>query len=136
MLKTYAMLDNSRKGSCIKEKITEELRIAGRKLKQNLKSLTGEKPEELPAVNGLIVCDISCGSESPVEWIEVPKAYLRCLLPIEKVVTPKRIKKWKYFNLTTAQNNKDNYTEVVTSHLVITVILWNNWLCDNDCHTL
>ena len=70
MVKTYAMLDNCSQGSFIKEAITEELGITGRKLKLSLKTLTGEKSEELAAVNGLIVSGISCGKEGPVEWIE------------------------------------------------------------------
>ena len=67
MVKTYGMLDNCSKGSFIKEEIIEELGITGRKLKLNLKTLTGEKSEELAAVNGLIVSAISCGKEGPVE---------------------------------------------------------------------
>ena len=73
MVKTYTVLDNCSQGSFIKEEIIEELGITGRKLKLSLKTLTGEKSEELAAVNGLIVSGISCGKEGPVEWIEVPK---------------------------------------------------------------
>ena len=72
---------------------------------KNLKSLeteikpkdlkNDEKSEELAAVNGLFVSDISCGKEGPVEWIEVPKAYSRSFLPVERegIATPKKIKK-------------------------------------------
>ena len=56
---TYAVLDNCSQGSFIKEEIIEELRITGRNLKLSQKTLTGEKSEELPAVNGLIVSGIS-----------------------------------------------------------------------------
>ena len=54
-----------------------------------------EKSEELAAVNGLFVSDISYGKEGPVEWIEVPKAYSRSFLPVERegTATPKKIKK-------------------------------------------
>ena len=54
MVKTYAMLDNCSQGSFIKEEIIEGLGITGRKLKLSLKKLTGEKSEELAAVNGLV----------------------------------------------------------------------------------
>ena len=67
MVKTYAMLDNCSQGSFIKEEIIEGLRITGRKLKLSLKKLTGEKSEELAAVNGLIVSGISCSNKGPVE---------------------------------------------------------------------
>ena len=56
---TYAVLDNCSQGSFIKEEIIEELRITGRNLKLSQKTLPGEKSEELPAVNGLIVSGIS-----------------------------------------------------------------------------
>ena len=45
------MLDNCSQGSFITEGIIEELGITGRKLKLSLKTFTGEKSEELAAVN-------------------------------------------------------------------------------------
>ena len=94
MVKTYAMLDNCSQGSFIKEEITEELGITERKLKSTLQTLTGEKSEELAAVNGLIVSGISCGKGGPVECIEVPKTYLKCFIPVEReeIAKPKKIK--------------------------------------------
>ena len=76
--------------------------------------MTGEKSEELAAVNGLIVSGISCGKEGPVEWIEVPKAYSRSFLPVEKeeIATPKKIKKWKYLNPITTEVIQDDDIEV------------------------
>ena len=114
MVKSYAMLDNCSQGSFIKKEIIEELGITGRKLKLGLRTLTGEKSEELAAVNGLIVSGISCGKEGPVEWIEVPKAYSRSFLPVEteEIATPKKIKKWKYLNPITAEIIKDDDSEV------------------------
>ena len=114
MVKTYAMLDNCSQGSFIKEEIIEELGITGRKLKLSLKSLTGEKSEELVAVNGLIVFGISCGKEGPVEWSEVPKEYSRNFLPVEReeIATPKNIKKRKYLNPITAEIMQDDDIEV------------------------
>ena len=53
------MLDNCSQGSFIKKEIIEELGITGRKLKLGLRTLTGERSEELAAVNGLIVSGIS-----------------------------------------------------------------------------
>ena len=72
--------------------------------------MTGEKSEELAAVNGLIVSGISCGKEGPVEWIKVPKAYSRSFLPVkrEEIDTPKKIKKWKYLNPITAEMIHDD----------------------------
>ena len=95
MVKTYAMLDNCSQGSFIKEEIIEELGITERKLKLSLQTLTGEKSEELAAVNGLIVSGISCGKGGPAECIEVPKAYLRSFVPGEReeIAKPKKIKK-------------------------------------------
>ena len=91
-------MDNCRQGFFIKKKIIEEFGITGRKLKLN--PLTGEQSEEIAAVNGLTVSGISCGKEGPVQWIEVPKAYPRSFLPVEKeeIVTPKKNTKWRYLN--------------------------------------
>ena len=67
IVKTCSMLDKFNQGPFIKEEIIEELRITGRKLKLILKTVTGKKSEELEAVNGLIVSNISCGKKGPVE---------------------------------------------------------------------
>ena len=114
MVKTYTMLDNCIQGSFIEEEIIEDLVINGRKLKLRLKTLTDEKSEELAAVNGLIVSGISCGKEGPLEWIEVPKAYSRSFLPVEReeVATPKKIEKWKYLNPITTEITQDDDIEV------------------------
>ena len=109
MVKTYAMLDNCSHGSFIKEEIIEELGITGRKLKLSLKTLTGQKSEELAAVNGLIVAGISCGKEGSAEWIEVTKGYSRNLLPVER---ENKIKKWKYLNPITAEITQNDDIEV------------------------
>ena len=84
-------------------------------MKLSLKTMTGEKSEELAAVNASIVSGISCGKEGPVEWIEVPAAYSRSFLPVEKeeIVTPKKIEKWKYLNPITAEVIQDDNIEVV-----------------------
>ena len=76
--------------------------------------MTGEKSEEPATLNGLIVSAISCGKEGHVELIEVPKAYSRSFLPIEKeeIATPKKIKKWKYLILITAEIRQDDEIEV------------------------
>ena len=76
--------------------------------------MTGEISEELAAVNGLILCGINCRKEGPVEWIEVPNTHSRSFLPVEKeeIATPKKIKKWKYLNLITADITEDNNIEV------------------------
>ena len=55
--------------SFIREEIIEELGITRRKLKLSLKTLTGEKSEELTAVNGLILSGISCCKEGPVNGL-------------------------------------------------------------------
>ena len=67
IVKICSVLDKFNQGPFIKEEIIEELRITGRKLKLILKTVTGKKSEELEAVNGLIVSDISCGKKGPVE---------------------------------------------------------------------
>ena len=76
--------------------------------------MTGEKSEELAAVNVSIVSGISCGKEGPVEWTEVPKAYSRSFLPAERedIATPNKIKKWKYLNPITTEITQDDDIEV------------------------
>ena len=107
------MLDNCSQGSFITEGIIEELGITGRKLKLSLKTFTGEKSEELAAVNGLIVSGVNCGKEGPVEWIEVLKAHSSCLpVESEEIATPKKIKKWKYLNPITTEITQDDDIEV------------------------
>ena len=107
------MLDNYSQGSFIKEGIIEELEITGRLLKLSLKTLTGEKSEELAAVNGLIIAAISCGKEGRSKWIEVPKAYSRSFLPVEnkEITTPKKNKKWNYLHPITAEIKQDDNIE-------------------------
>ena len=107
------MLDNYSQGSFIKEGIIQEFEIFGRILKLSLKTLTGEKSEELAAVNGLIIAGISCGKEGRSEWIEVPKAYSRSFLPVEneEITTPKKNKKWNYLNPITAEIKQDDDSE-------------------------
>lgn len=89
----------------IKEEIMEDREITAKKLKLGLKTLTGEKSEEIAAVNDLIVSEISSSKKGPVEKIEVPKAYSRCFLTVQKeeVDTPEKIKTWKYLNTITAE---------------------------------
>ena len=113
MVTRYAMLDNCSQGSFIKEEIIEELEITGRKLKLGLETLMGEKSEELAAVNVLIVSGISCSKGVPVEWIEVPKAYSRSFLPVERdeIATPKKWK-WKYSKPITPETTQDDDAEV------------------------
>lgn len=89
----------------IKEEIMEELEITGKKLELGLKTFTGEKSEEIAAVNDLIVSEISSSNKGPVEKTEVPKAYSRCFLIVQKeeVDTPEKIKTWEYLNTITAE---------------------------------
>ena len=98
MVKAYTMLDNCNQGSFIKDEIIEDLGMSGRKLKQSLKTLTGEKSEDTEAVDGLIISAIDCKKGRPVEWIELSKAYSRNCLPVKRdeMATTIKIERWEY----------------------------------------
>ena len=78
------MLDNCSQRSFIKDEIIEDLGISGRKLKLSLKTLTGEKSEDTEAIDGLIISAVDSEKGRPMEWIELPKAYSKNCLPVEK----------------------------------------------------
>ena len=114
MIKTYAMLDNCSQGSFIQEDLMKELDISGQRLKLSLKTLTGEKLEDLMAIDGLIVSGIDSKKESPSEWIDMPKVYTRSYLPVEKeeIATPNKIKKWKYLEKISGEIIQEENIEV------------------------
>ena len=96
--KIYAMLDNCGQGSIIRDELIEDLGIPGRKLQLILKTLTGKKSEEIMAIDGLIVYGIDLKKTRTNEWIELPRAYSKKSLPVEReeIATPDKIKKWDY----------------------------------------
>ena len=75
MCKTYAMLDNCSQGSFIRNKLIEDLGKTERKLQLRLKTLIGEKSEDIMAINTLIVAGIDLKKTRTNEWIELPRAY-------------------------------------------------------------
>ena len=83
-VKTYAMLDNCSQVSFVKVEIIEDLGRSGRKLKLSLKTLTGERTECTEAVDGLIISAVDSKKGRPMEWIELPKAYSKNCLLVEK----------------------------------------------------
>ena len=94
----YAMLDNCGQVSFIRDELIEDLGIPGRKLQLILKTLTGKKSEEIMAIDGLIVYGIDLKKTRTNEWIELPRAYSKKSLPVEReeIATPDKIKKWDY----------------------------------------
>ena len=98
MFKTCAMVDNCRQSSFIRDKFIEDFVITGRKLQLSLKTLTGEKPEGNMTVDGLIVSGINLKKTRTHEWIELPRAYSKQSLPVEReeIAIPNKIKELNY----------------------------------------
>ena len=69
------MLDNCSQGSFIRNKLIEDLGKTERKLQLRLKTLIGEKSEDIMAINTLIVAGIDLKKTRTNEWIELPRAY-------------------------------------------------------------
>ena len=67
------MLDNCRHGYFIRDELTQNLEITGRKLQLRLKTLTGEKSEDTMATDGLVVSGIDLKKTNTKEWIELPR---------------------------------------------------------------
>ena len=95
------MLDNCSQGSFIKDEIIEDLGIPCSKLKQSLETLTGEKSEDTESVDGLIISVVDCKKGRRNEWIELPKAYSKNCLPVERdeIATPDKIERWEYLKV-------------------------------------
>ena len=95
MFKTCTMLDNSSQGSFIRDELIQDLGITGRKLQLSLKALTGKKSEDTMAIDGLIVPEIDLKKTMTYEWIQLPRAYSKQSLPVEReeIATPNKIKK-------------------------------------------
>ena len=93
-IRTYAMLDNCRQGSFIKQDLLKRLGVDDQKLSLILKTLTGEKSEETLMVDNLKVA----GVNKMNDWISLPKVYSKETLPVEKekVETSEKVSKWKY----------------------------------------
>ena len=93
-IRTYAMLDNCRQGSFIKQDLLKRLGVDDQKLSLILKMLTGEKSEETLMVDNLKVA----GVNKMNDWISLPKVYSKETLPVEKekVETSEKVSKWKY----------------------------------------
>ena len=98
MVKTFAMLDNCRQSSFIKDEFMEDLHISGRKLKLSLKTLNDEESEDTEAVAWLIVSAVDSKKGTPMEWIKLSKAFSKNCLPIERkeIVTSGKIERWEY----------------------------------------
>ena len=73
MFTIYAMLDNCRHGYFIRDELTQNLEITGRKLQLRLKTLTGEKSEDTMATDGLVVSGIDLKKTNTKEWIVLPR---------------------------------------------------------------
>ena len=93
--KTCTMLDISSQGSLIRDELIQDLGITGRKLQLSLKALTGKTSEDTMAIDGLIVPEIDLKKTRTYEWIQLPRAYSKQSLPVEReeIATPNKIKK-------------------------------------------
>ena len=78
------MLDNCSQGSFIKDEIIEDLGIPCSKLKQSLKTLTGEKSEDTESVDGLIISAVDCKKGRRNEWLRVAKGIFKELFASRK----------------------------------------------------
>ena len=67
-------------------------------MKLSLKASTGEKSENTEAVDGLIISAVDSKKGRPMEQIELPKAYSKNCLPVEReeIATPDKIERWGY----------------------------------------
>ena len=93
-IQTYAMLDCCSQGTFINTDLARKLKANGMKTSINIKSLNGEGTQESEAISGLKVSK-SIGKSV---WIDLPVTYSKTDLPVreENVVTPNKIKEWKY----------------------------------------
>ena len=91
MSKTCAMLGNFSQTTLIRDELIEHLKVTGKKLQLNLKTLTGEKAKETVAIDKLIVCGIDIKKTITNTWIEPPRAYSKQPLPGEReeITTPR-----------------------------------------------
>ena len=78
------MLDNCSQGSFIRDELIEDLGMTGRKLQLSLNTLIGEKSEDTMAIHGLIVYGIGLKKTRANDWIELPRAYSKQSLPVER----------------------------------------------------
>ena len=78
------MLDNCSQGSFIRDELIEDLGMTGRKLQLSLNTLIGEKSEDTMAIDGLTVYGIGLKKTRANEWIELPRAYSKQSLPVER----------------------------------------------------
>ena len=93
-IQRYAMLDCRSQGTFINTDLARKLKADGIKATIKIKTLNGEDTQESEAISGL---KVSKSIGKPV-WIDLPVTHSKTDLPVgdEDVVTPNKIKEWKY----------------------------------------
>ena len=88
------ILDCCSQGTFINTDLARKLKADGMKTTIKIKTLNGEDTQESEAISGL---KVSKSIGKPV-WIDLPVTYSKTDLPVgdEDVVTPNKIKEWKY----------------------------------------
>ena len=96
-IRAYSMLDDCSRGSFIRQDLLKRLGADGQKLSLNLKTLTGEKSEEIPTVDSLKAAGVNKMNN---DWISLLKVYLKKTLPVEKeeVASPEKVLNRKYLD--------------------------------------
>ena len=94
VLDTYAMQENSSKGTFLKEEIIETLGITGAETRVIVNTLNDEISQMTPVVKYLKVA----GSLGKPKWIKLPRAYTKQELPTDEqeIATPEKLKRWNY----------------------------------------
>ena len=73
-IRAYSMLDDCSHGSFIKQDLLKRLGADSQKISLNLKTLTGEKSEEIPTVDSLKAAGVNKMNN---DWISLLKVYLK-----------------------------------------------------------
>ena len=90
VLDTYAILENYRQDTYVKEEIIEALAIPGADTKVTVKTLNGEISQMTTVVENLKVA----GALGKPKWIKLPRAYTKQELPFDEqeIATPEKVK--------------------------------------------
>ena len=93
-IQTYAILDCCSQETFIHTDLAWKMRADGMKTTIKIKTLNGEDTQESEAISGLKVSK----SIGKLVWTDLPVTYAKNNLPVgdENVVTPNKIKEWKY----------------------------------------
>ena len=93
----------------------EDLGITGKKLQLSLKTLAGEKSEDTMTINRLIISRIDLKKTNTNELIELPRAYSKQSLPVEReeIAPPNKIKKWDYLKSISRETTQQDDMQIV-----------------------